>query len=74
MAWRSVKKSQGQLYLYLLGDVLGNGGIAPRILSLVCRWRSVVSFTPRPLYHWAKTLRIDWIGGWVEHPRTVILI
>jgi hypothetical protein len=29
-------------------DVFGNGGIAPRILNLGSRRRSVVSFTPQP--------------------------
>jgi hypothetical protein len=29
---------------------LGSGGIAPRILDLLTRWRWVVSFTTRPLY------------------------
>jgi hypothetical protein len=43
------------LYLHFnwatrLGNVLGSGGIAPRILVLGTRWRWVVSFTPRPLY------------------------
>jgi hypothetical protein len=28
----------------------GSVGIAPRILDLGTRWRSMVSFTPRPLY------------------------
>jgi hypothetical protein len=31
-------------------DVLGVGGMAPRILDLGTRRRWVVSFTPRPLY------------------------
>jgi hypothetical protein len=35
--------------------VLGSGGIAPRILDLGTRWRWVVSFTPRPLYHQGKS-------------------
>jgi hypothetical protein len=33
----------------------GSGGIAPRILNLVTRWRWVVSFTPRPLYPRGKS-------------------
>jgi hypothetical protein len=33
----------------------GSGGIAPRILDLGTRWRWVVSFTPRPLYHQGKS-------------------
>jgi len=30
-------------------DVLGNGGVAPRILKFGTGWRLVVSFTPLPL-------------------------
>jgi hypothetical protein len=37
------------------GSVLGNGGIAPRILDLGTWWRWVVSFTPRPLYRQERT-------------------
>jgi hypothetical protein len=33
----------------------GSGGIAARILDLGTRWRSVVSFTPRPLYSQGKS-------------------
>jgi hypothetical protein len=36
-------------------DVQGIRGIAPRILDLGTRWRSVVSFTPRPLYPQEKS-------------------
>jgi hypothetical protein len=43
----------------------GSGGIAPRILDLGTRWRSVISFTPRPLYPQEKSLWNLWIGGWV---------
>jgi hypothetical protein len=28
-------------------------------------WRSVVSFTPRPLYPWNRAPGTHWIGGWV---------
>jgi hypothetical protein len=35
-------------------DVLGSGGIAPRILDLGTRWRWVVSFTALPLYPQGK--------------------
>jgi hypothetical protein len=35
--------------------VLGNGGIAPRILDLGTRGRWMVSFTPRPLYPQGKS-------------------
>jgi hypothetical protein len=33
----------------------GSGGIAPHILDLSTRWRSVVSFTPWPLYMQRKS-------------------
>jgi hypothetical protein len=33
----------------------GSVGIAPRIFDLGTRWRSVVSFTPRPLYARGKS-------------------
>jgi len=36
---------------------LGSGGIAPRILNLDTRWRRVVSFKPRSLYHPGKIPR-----------------
>jgi hypothetical protein len=29
--------------------------IAPPILNLTTRWRSVVNFTPRPLYPWKRS-------------------
>jgi hypothetical protein len=41
----------------LYEDVWWSGGIAPRILNLVTRWRSVVSLTPRPLYPQSKNPR-----------------
>jgi hypothetical protein len=43
-------------------DVLGSGGIAPRILNPGTRWRWVVSFTPRPLYPRSKSppVAIGW--------------
>jgi hypothetical protein len=34
----------------------GSGGISPRIFDLGTRWRWLVSFTPRPLYPWGKSL------------------
>jgi hypothetical protein len=37
------------------GDVLGSGGIVPRILHLGTRFRWVVSFTPRPIYPQRKS-------------------
>jgi hypothetical protein len=36
-------------------DVWWSGGIAPRILNLGTRWRSVVSFTPLPLFPQERT-------------------
>jgi hypothetical protein len=48
-----------------LGGVLESGGIAPRILDLVTRWRRVVSFTPQPLYPQGKNPGNHWIGGWL---------
>jgi hypothetical protein len=47
----------------------GSESIAPRILDLDTRWRSVVSFTPRPLYPQGKATGTHWIGGWMG-PRT----
>jgi len=38
-------------------DVLGNECIAPRILNLDIRWRSVLTFTPHPLYHRSNSSR-----------------
>jgi hypothetical protein len=38
-------------------DILGEWGIAPRILNLGTRWRWVVSLTPRPLYSQVKRPR-----------------
>jgi hypothetical protein len=35
----------------------GSGDISPRILNFGTRWRSVVSFTPRPLYFQRKIPR-----------------
>jgi hypothetical protein len=47
-------------------DILGNGGINPRILNLGARWMWVVSFTPRPLYPQGKTTSgTHWRGDWV---------
>jgi hypothetical protein len=46
----------------------GSGSIAPRILDLGTRWRWVVSFTTRPLYHRERapgTHGIGWVGSWV---------
>jgi hypothetical protein len=41
----------------------GNGGVVPRILYLIIRWRSVISFTPLPLYLRGKS---PWIGSLVS--------
>jgi hypothetical protein len=35
------------------------------------RWRRVVSFMPRPLYHQGKRPDTRWMGGWVG-PRAVL--
>jgi hypothetical protein len=52
-----------------------SGGIAPLILNIGTGWRRVVTFTLRPLYHWASPLfpRTDLFGhtaarqnGWEE--------
>jgi hypothetical protein len=43
----------------------GSTGIAPLILNLGTRWRWVVSFTPRPLYH---RDRIPAPSGWAPQP------
>jgi hypothetical protein len=43
----------------------GGGCIGPHFLDLDTRWRWVVSFTPRPLYHRERALGTHWIGGWV---------
>jgi hypothetical protein len=42
-----------------------SGGIAPRILNLVTRWRWVVSFTPRYFAPRERSPGTDWLGGWV---------
>jgi hypothetical protein len=47
-----------------------NGGIAPRILDLGTRWRSVLSFTPRLFYPQGKIpwypldRRLGGLQGW----------
>jgi hypothetical protein len=46
-------------------DLLGSGGVAPRILNFGTRWRWVVSFTYRPLYSRLKSPGIHWVEGWV---------
>jgi hypothetical protein len=35
----------------------GSGGIASRIIDLGTRWKWVINFTPRPLYHQGKSPR-----------------
>jgi hypothetical protein len=47
-------------------SVLWSGGIAPCILDFDTRWRSVVSFTIRPLYPQGKSPWYPLIGGWVD--------
>jgi hypothetical protein len=51
MAWCLIKNRDNFTFTSPLHeDVMGEWGIAPRILDLGTRWRWVVSFTPRPLY------------------------
>jgi len=45
---------------------LGSGGVVPLILDLCIRWRSVVNFTPRPLYFRGKDTGIQWRWGWAN--------
>jgi hypothetical protein len=54
------KKIQAKLYLRLtkhhsMKTYWGSGGIAPHILNLGIRWRSVISSMPRPLYIWGRS-------------------
>jgi hypothetical protein len=44
----------------------GSGGIAPRILVLGTRWKWVVSFMPRPLYHQGKSSWYPLDRHWTE--------
>jgi hypothetical protein len=44
---------------------MGSGSTARHILSLDTRSRTVVSFSPRPLYLQGKSLCAHWVGGWV---------
>jgi hypothetical protein len=46
-----------------------NGCIGTHFLDLGTSWRSVVSFTPRPLYLRRRSPGTHWIRGWVN-PRT----
>jgi len=51
-------------------DVCGSGGIAPRILNISARWRWVISFTPRPLYHRKRAPEpIGYDAGWIREPK-----
>jgi len=50
-------------------DVLGSGGVAPRILNLAARWRRVVSYTPRPLYPQGKNTRYP-LCRWLCRPQS----
>jgi hypothetical protein len=40
--------------------------IDPHFLDLGTIWRSVVSFTTRPLYSRGKVPGAHWIGSWVD--------
>jgi hypothetical protein len=42
-----------------------SGGVAPRIHDQGTCWRSVISFTSRPLFPLGKCLGTRWIEGWV---------
>jgi hypothetical protein len=45
------------LIVHYAQKIMGEGGdMAPRILNLNTRWRSVVSFTSRPLYYRRNSL------------------
>jgi hypothetical protein len=47
----------------------GNASIAPLILTLGTRWRWVVNFTPRPLYHLESApIPIEQEPGWAPYP------
>jgi hypothetical protein len=48
---------------------MGEWMYSSTILDLGTRWRSVVSFTPQPLYPWEIVASTHCIGGWVG-PRT----
>jgi len=48
-------------------DVMGSGGIAPRILNLDCRLMCVVIISPRPLYIRGKSPGTFWLGVWMGH-------
>jgi hypothetical protein len=46
--------------------VWGGGGVASRILNVGTRQGTMVSFTPRLLYHQGKSPSpLHWIGGWL---------
>jgi hypothetical protein len=44
----------------------GSGFIDPHFFDLSTSWRTVVSFTPQPLYFLERALGTHWIGGWVD--------
>jgi hypothetical protein len=44
-------------------------GIAPLILNIDTRWRSVVNITPLPLYPWERTpVPTESEAGWATEP------
>jgi hypothetical protein len=45
---------------------MGEWCIDPRFLDLGTSWRSVVSFTPLPLYPRGKPPCTHWVGGWMD--------
>lgn len=44
---------------------MGNGGMAPIVVSFDTKWRPVISLTPRPLYSVGTkpTVLIEWEPG-----------
>jgi len=61
-----IKKVEGKVFpVHVTKAYRGSRRIAPLILHLGARWRSVVSFTSRPLCHRERTpLPIEFKAGW----------
>jgi hypothetical protein len=65
---RKVKLSLCLTKHHAIKTYWGNGGITLWILNLGTRWRSVVSFTPQPLYSQGKSSQeAGWRRRWVIH-------
>jgi hypothetical protein len=47
-------------------EYMGRGGIAPLILNLGTRWRSVVNLTPQPLYPGERAPSTHQYEGWLS--------